>query len=104
MDKTLEYFGKLDVLVSFFNRIYSKAKCNDVSKTWTFSNPALNLLIPQVNNAGSGRPTTVSDSTIDYLEESIDVHVKGPFNITQRALPAITKGKGLNFTIWNFGI
>ena len=24
----------------------------------------------------------------------MDIHVKGPFNITQRALPAITKSKG----------
>ena len=60
------------------------------------------MFISQVNNAGSGRPTTVSDSTMDNLEESIDVHVKGPFNITQRALPAITKSKGLNCTFWNF--
>ena len=50
-----------------------------------------------MNNAGTGRPLSLSDSTIDDLEQFLDVHVKGPFNITQRALQAITKSKGTNF-------
>ena len=46
----------------------------------------------QVNNAGYGGPENNPD--IEFLEKMLDVHLKGPFNITQRALPAITKSKG----------
>ena len=46
----------------------------------------------QVNNAGYGGPE--NNPGIEFLEKMLDVHLKGPFNITQRALPAITKSKG----------
>ena len=45
----------------------------------------------QVNNAGATQLKTIPDL------KSEDLHVKGPFNITQRALPAITKSKGEGF-------
>ena len=53
----------------------------------------------KVNNAGSGEPKGILDVDIDDLEKMLDVHLKGPFNITQKALSAITKSKGqlLNF-------
>ena len=52
-------------------------------------------LIPfQVNNAGATQLKTIPDLTSEDLDEMMDLHVKGPFNITQRALPAIIKTKG----------
>ena len=48
----------------------------------------------QVNNAGATQLKTIPDLTSEDLDQMMDIHVKGPFNITQRALPAITKSKG----------
>ena len=48
----------------------------------------------QVNNAGGGKPIRLLDCTIDDLESMLEVNTKAPFNITQKALPAITKSKG----------
>ena len=45
----------------------------------------------QVNKAGYGGQESLD---IEWLKKMLDVHLKGPFNITQRALPAITKSKG----------
>lgn len=47
-----------------------------------------------MNNAGSGEPKGILDVDIGDLEKMLDVHLKGPFNITQRALPAIIKSRG----------
>ena len=48
----------------------------------------------QVNNAGATQLKTIPDLTSEDLDQMMDIHVKGPFNITQRALPAITESKG----------
>ena len=48
----------------------------------------------QVNNAGSSQPKGVLNVDVEDLEQMLDVHLKGTFNITQRALRAITKSKG----------
>ena len=48
----------------------------------------------QVNNAGATQLKIIPDLTSEDLDQMMDLHVKGPFNITQRALPAITKSKG----------
>ena len=39
----------------------------------------------------------IPDLTSEDLDQMMDLHVKGPFNITQRALPAIIKNKGERF-------
>ena len=52
------------------------------------------LIMSQVNNAGATQLKAIPDLTSEDLDQMLDLHVKGPFNITQRALPAITKSKG----------
>ena len=46
-----------------------------------------------VNNAGSsGAYATVADTTEEQFDEIVDMHVKGPFFLTQRLLPLISDG------------
>ena len=56
-----------------------------------------------MNNAGGGKPIQLLDCTIDDLEPMLDVNTKAPFNITQKALPAITKSKGERHFLYCFG-
>jgi NAD(P)-dependent dehydrogenase (short-subunit alcohol dehydrogenase family) len=45
-----------------------------------------------VNNAGSGGHATVQDTTADDFDSLFDVHLKGPFFLTQALLPLIADG------------
>ena len=60
----------------------------------TFVTNSFGHILLQVNNAGSSQPKGVLNVDVEDLEQMLDVHLKGAFNITQRALPAITKSKG----------
>ena len=41
---------------------------------------------------------------VEDMEKMLDVHLKGPSNITQRAFPAITKSKGQLFDFFEHGM
>ena len=45
-----------------------------------------------VNNAGLGLYASVADTTEAQFDEIMDVHVKGPFFLTQRLLPLMADG------------
>jgi len=42
-----------------------------------------------VNNAGIGQILTMEESTVDSFDEVMNMNVKGPFFVTQRALPRL---------------
>ena len=64
----------------------------------------LDQILLKVNNAGSDQMKGIMDVEIEDLEKMLDVHLKGPFNITQRTLPTITKSKGELFEFYFFNI
>ena len=64
----------------------------------------LDQILLKVNNAGSEQTKGILDMEIEDLDKMLDVHLKGPFNITQRALPTITKSKGELFEFYCFNI
>jgi NAD(P)-dependent dehydrogenase (short-subunit alcohol dehydrogenase family) len=45
-----------------------------------------------VNNAGAGVYATITDTTEAQFDQIMNVHVKGPFFLTQRLLPLIADG------------
>ena len=45
-----------------------------------------------VNNAGFGVYATIAETTEEQFERLMDVHVKGPFFLTQRLLPLMADG------------
>ncbi len=45
-----------------------------------------------VNNAGVGAYATIADTTEAQFDQIMNVHVKGPFFLTQRLLPLISDG------------
>jgi len=45
-----------------------------------------------VNNAGIGLSGTIEETTEEQLDQLLDIHVKGPFFLTQRLLPLIADG------------
>jgi len=45
-----------------------------------------------VNNAGVGINASVADTTEEQFDEMVDVHLKGPFFLTQRLLPLMADG------------
>ncbi|WP_152393412.1 SDR family oxidoreductase [Paenibacillus guangzhouensis] len=45
-----------------------------------------------VNNAGIGQILTMEEATVDSFDEVMNMNVKGPFFVTQRALPRLRDG------------
>ena len=45
-----------------------------------------------VNNAGIGLHASIADTTEEQFDEIMDIHVKGPFFLTQKLLPLIADG------------
>ena len=45
-----------------------------------------------VNNAGHGLQASIEETTGEQFDEIVDVHVKGPFFLTQKLLPLISDG------------
>ena len=45
-----------------------------------------------VNNAGTGNHATIADATEEQYDQIMDVHVKGPFFLTQKLLPLMADG------------
>lgn len=45
-----------------------------------------------VNNAGAGLSTSIADATIEQFDEMMNMHLKGPFFLTQKLLPLIKDG------------
>lgn len=48
-----------------------------------------------VNNAGIGVHAAFADTTIDQFDLLVNIHLKAPFFITQKALPLIADGGGI---------
>jgi NAD(P)-dependent dehydrogenase (short-subunit alcohol dehydrogenase family) len=48
-----------------------------------------------VNNAGIGRNATVADTTEEMFDELMNVHLKGAYFLTQKALPLLNDGGGI---------
>ncbi len=48
-----------------------------------------------VNNAGVGAYATFSDTSVDQLESMVNIHFKGPFLLTQKALLLMNDGGGI---------
>ncbi len=55
----------------------------------TFGRPTFDFL---VNNAGVGINASVAETTEEQFDEMVDVHLKGPFFLTQRLLPLMADG------------
>jgi NAD(P)-dependent dehydrogenase (short-subunit alcohol dehydrogenase family) len=55
----------------------------------TFGRPTFDFL---VNNAGVGTNASVAETTEEQFDEMVDVHLKGPFFLTQRLLPLMADG------------
>lgn len=45
-----------------------------------------------VNNAGIGVYASIADTTEEQLDQLLDIHVKGPFFLTQKLLPLMADG------------
>lgn len=45
-----------------------------------------------LNNAGTGLHTSIEETSIDDLDDMLNIHVKGPFFLTQKLLPLIENG------------
>ncbi len=45
-----------------------------------------------VNNAGIGVHASIADTTEEQFDRIMDIHVKGPFFLTQRLLPLMSDG------------
>lgn len=66
----------------------------EVSKTLSsvFSTDKFDYL---VNNAGIGIHASFADTTIEQFDTLVNIHLKAPFFITQKALPVIADGGGI---------
>ncbi|GAA0873386.1 SDR family oxidoreductase [Gangjinia marincola] len=58
----------------------------------TFETTHINYL---VNNAGIGIHANIADTTLDQLDTLYDIHLKGPFFLTQELLPLLADGGGI---------
>src|SRR3712207_3190706 len=45
-----------------------------------------------VNNAGIGLHASIADTTKEQFDHILDIHVKGPFFLTQKLLPLMSDG------------
>ena len=45
-----------------------------------------------LNNAGTGLHASIEETSIDDLDDMLNIHVKGPFFFTQKLLPLIENG------------
>lgn len=45
-----------------------------------------------LNNAGTGLHKNIEETSVDELDEMLNIHVKGPFFFTQKLLPLIENG------------
>lgn len=63
---------------------------NTLRDTWEAS--GFDFLI---NNAGTGLHKAFAETTEEELDEMFDIHVKGPFLLTQKTLPLLNDGGGI---------
>ena len=55
----------------------------------TFGRPDFDYL---VNNAGTGLAAPLAEATAEQFDEMLNIHLKGPFFLTQKLLPLIKDG------------
>ena len=55
----------------------------------------------QVNNAGVATFGTVEDTKMEEYDELFDTNLKGPFRLTQLAIPHLKKTKGRDLSWLN---
>jgi NAD(P)-dependent dehydrogenase (short-subunit alcohol dehydrogenase family) len=48
-----------------------------------------------VNNAGSGAYGVISEATEEFFDQTLNIHFKGPYFLTQKLLPVINDGGGV---------
>ncbi|WP_324677106.1 SDR family oxidoreductase [Hymenobacter sp. GOD-10R] len=58
----------------------------------TFSTDKFDFLI---NNAGTGLYSPFADTTEEQFDQALNIHFKGPFFLTQKALPLLNDGGGI---------
>jgi len=58
----------------------------------TFSTDKFDFLI---NNAGTGLYAPFTDTTEEQFDQALNIHFKGPFFLTQKALPLLNDGGGI---------
>jgi NAD(P)-dependent dehydrogenase (short-subunit alcohol dehydrogenase family) len=58
----------------------------------TFDTDRFDFLI---NNAGTGLYNTFADTTEEQFDQIVDIHFKGPYFLTQQALPLLNDGGGI---------
>ncbi|OUJ74076.1 SDR family oxidoreductase [Hymenobacter crusticola] len=58
----------------------------------TFSADKFDFLI---NNAGTGLYAAFADTTEEQFDQALNIHFKGPFFLTQKALPLLNDGGGI---------
>lgn len=45
-----------------------------------------------INNAGTGSHSMISETTVDEFDSMINIHLKGPYFLTQKLMPIISDG------------
>lgn len=48
-----------------------------------------------INNAGIGIHASFAETSVDQFDNLVDIHFKGPFFLTQKALPLLNEGGGI---------
>ena len=78
--------------LSTFNGINNLYSMMDQSLQKYIGNTTFDIL---VNNAGIGQVLTLEESTEESFDEVMNINVKAPFFIIQKALPRLKDGEGL---------